>query len=512
MHVVTAYRPRGGETGLALVCMIGALIVFAAFTSVAISRNGWVFEYPLDDVYIHLAMAEQIAAGGYGVNAGEYSSAASSPLYPLLLTPLADTHWQRWLPLIWNIVGLSAAAWLFGLALARAGFERLGVLFAAVAPLALSMYMTAFTGMENMLHVAASLAIVLGLWRFVETNRIDALLIAGVVVAPALRLEGLALALAAGGVVTILGRFGAGVGLASLGLLPVVVFSAFLVSLGLDPLPNSVVAKLSDTEGGNVFSRFTGNAGTYGGRFLLALSLVVLLLGFVEFRRNRRRGYFAVAVALAGLAHLFFGSTGWMDRYETYATVSLVAALALLLGTVGSNLRSATVGAALLGGLLTYGPYALSIYAWNPKAVAAQQGQMARFAKEFVLAPVAVNDIGFVAWRNPSFVLDLWGLASSDALALRSSGAAIGWAGPLALERGVKFAMIYDKWLSDAVPGSWQRLGTLHLEVPTAFLGDREVGFYSTDPMQSHQLLEMLRVWEKDLPDLAWFEFSGTGQ
>ena len=71
---------------------LAALATRAVFLLVAVFLNGGVFEYPLDDVYIHLAMAEQIAAGGYAVNAGEDGSAASSPIYPLLLVPFAGTE------------------------------------------------------------------------------------------------------------------------------------------------------------------------------------------------------------------------------------------------------------------------------------------------------------------------------------------------------------------------------------------------------------------------------------
>lgn len=511
MRPLTAYREKGREIGLAWACVAGAAAAFVAMTLIAASRNGWVFEYPLDDVYIHLAMAEQIAAGGYGVNTGEYASAASSPIYPVLLAPFSGTAWQRWLPLFWNIAALFVSAWLFGLALARGGLERSGLLLAAVAPLALSMYMTAFTGMENMLHVAASLAIILGLWRYVETGSAGALLIVGVALAPAIRLEGLGLALVAGAVVMLLGNLRSGIGLFFLALLPVAVFTAVLASLGLDPLPNSVVAKLSDTGGEGFLGKLVLNSRTYGGRFLLILSACVFLLGVAELRRDRRKGYFALAVATAGFAHLMFGSTGWMDRYETYATVSQVAALALMLGTVGSFLRAAVVFGALVGGLLTYGPYALGIYAWNPKAIAAQHGEMARFAKRFLRGPVAVNDIGYVSWQNPNYVLDLWGLASAEALALRMSDSTSGWAGPLAAEKGVRLAMVYDKWLSDAVPATWDKLGVLHLEVPTAFLGDREVTFYATDPSETAALRALLKAWEVDLPDMAWFEHSELG-
>jgi len=76
---------------LARTAVVSGLVMFAVLQAMAAARAFWTFEYPLDDTYIHLAMASQIAHGGYGVNAGEYSSAASSALYPLLLTPFPDT-------------------------------------------------------------------------------------------------------------------------------------------------------------------------------------------------------------------------------------------------------------------------------------------------------------------------------------------------------------------------------------------------------------------------------------
>ena len=57
--------------------MLAALAGLLALQAVAAWHAG-VFEYPLDDVYIHLAMAEKIARGTYGVNLGEPASASSS--------------------------------------------------------------------------------------------------------------------------------------------------------------------------------------------------------------------------------------------------------------------------------------------------------------------------------------------------------------------------------------------------------------------------------------------------
>ncbi|NND18208.1 MAG: hypothetical protein HKN98_06465 [Silicimonas sp.] len=505
---VISRPPAPNAVNVLLAGVAGGLAAFVALTVIAMSRNSGAFEYALDDVYIHLAVAGEIARGGYGVNPGELASAASSPLYPFLLTPFAGTSLQRWLPLIWNVIALSVASALFALVMVRAGLGRVGAVLATAAPFALATYVTAFTGMENMAHVAASLATVLGLWHFVQTDRIGGFLIAGVVFATALRLEGLALGMAAGGVVALSGRTGAGLGLMALAVLPAVLFVLFLMWLGLDPLPNSITAKLQDTGPVGVIGKFQLNIATYGGRYLLVLAVVVLLVSIALYSRDRRVGLFGLAVAAVGLAHLAFGSIGWMDRYETYANVSLVAALALLLGSTTSLLQVLAVSLALAGGVVTYAPYALSVYAWNPAAIAAQHAQLARLASDHINAPVAVNDIGYVAWADPDYVLDLWGLASSEALSVRLAEPDDGWAGPLVSKRGIPLAMIYDNWLGDAVPKDWRRLGSLHLEIPNAFLGGREVAFYATGTTVVGDLKKAITEWQPGLPSRARFEWA----
>ena len=44
-----------------------------------------------------------------------------------------------------------------------------------------------------------------------------------------------------------------------------------------------------------------------------------------------------------------------------------------------------------------------------------------------IAAPVAVNDLGWVAWRNDEYVLDLWGLASLQALEARRTYVESAW-------------------------------------------------------------------------------------
>lgn len=493
----------------------GALLAFLLFLWLAMGQAGGVFEYPLDDVYIHLAMAEQMAAGGYGVNAGEYASAASSPLYPVLLMPFAGTEMQRYLPLFWNTTALIASAWLLGRLFRLAGLGRSGHLLAFLAPFALFMQNNAYTGMEHMLHATASLAIVVGLWSYAETGRIGWLLILGVFLAPAFRLEGMAMAMTAGGVVALLGRPLAGIALACLAAVPFVVLAVGLGTLGLDPLPNSVTAKLpathAETQGviESARSTLTRNAGRYGGRLVLGLTLGALILSaHLYLRGETRRAVIGLAMAAAALAHLAVASTGWLDRYENYLVLSLVGVLCLLVAPLAVTLRWAVLGAALAGSLATYAPRINGNLA-GMRAIQLQHGEMSRFAKEYLKAPVAVNDLGYVAWANPNYVLDLWGLASAAALELRLGGAPDGWADALADKHGVRAAMIYDRWVASALGPDWVMLGRLALpDHRGALLGGIIVSFYARNAAEAAALEDDLKSWAAGLPEGTLFVFG----
>ena len=69
--------PEARPNTLPILGLLAALAGFLLWEIAALLHAG-VFEYPLDDVYIHLAIASEIMRGGYGVNAGEPASAASS--------------------------------------------------------------------------------------------------------------------------------------------------------------------------------------------------------------------------------------------------------------------------------------------------------------------------------------------------------------------------------------------------------------------------------------------------
>lgn len=491
--------------------LLSALSAAAGFLVLMVLawRAAGVFEYPLDDVYIHLAIAENIAGGTYGINPGEPASAASSILYPLLLLPFAGTEAQRFLPLFWNVAALLALAWLFGLILREAGLKGPGAALLALAgPIALNMPGAAFTGMEHSLHAVCALAAILGLWRFLRGGRIAWWFAAAVILGPMLRLEALALSLLCCGTLAFEGRWRAGLALGAATLAPVVAFMGFLVWLGLDPLPSSVLAKTLSTADGGYFATLKYNLSSQQGVWALILLVLALALGAVT-PELRRRPYapFAAVLVLMVVAHLMAGQFGWLFRYEQYLFVALLSGL-ILLRPAG---RAGLLPVALLGGLgvgaITLPAYG-SVFALSSRAVHLQQAQMARLATDYLKAPVAAADIGHLSWRNDNYVLDLWGLGSQEARKARRApgGAVPGWADALVRRHNVDYAMIYTRLFPNALGPGWHEVARLKVAGETGAVDGNVVAIYATRPGAVPALRDALAAFAPTLPDGATIE------
>jgi hypothetical protein len=105
---------------------------------------------------------------------------------------------------------------------------------------------------------------------------------------------------------------------------------------------------------------------------------------------------------------------------------------------------------------------------------------MHRFVTEYWKKPVAVHDLGYVSYRNPEYVLDLWGLASAEALRRRTTEKDPAWMAGMAQRHDVKLAMIYDPWFPN-LPASWRKVGSMALSRKCVTPAWNEVSFYATD-------------------------------
>ena len=87
--------------------------------------------------------------------------------------------------------------------------------------------------------------------------------------------------------------------------------------------------------------------------------------------------------------------------------------------------------------------------------------QVHQFVTEFYRRPVAVDQLGYVNYLNPDYVLDLSGLGSEAARRAHAGGDSPDWMNGLLASHNVDLAII-DTDIGVNVPASWIRVGELY--------------------------------------------------
>lgn len=507
---------------------VWALLLLTGVLVASLSQGH--FSYSLDDPYIHLAMAEEILRGGYGVNSGEPAAAASSIAFPFLLSGLLALGFDQWASLAINAVATLAAIWLAVAAWAETGvapprglFDR-SFITIAVGIAATNLIGVAFTGLEHSLHLALTLACFLGAVRLARRQKADLWWLACLLVQLLVRYEGLGVAFAGAVVLGLSGRWrlGGAIFVGAAGEL--IAFGAWLVAHGLPPLPSSVIVKSGDIGGGGAGALVGVARGAlhnltdpYG------VALAALCVAFAMAARRAepalderagqapagwtkaQRRLVAAFPLIVVVGQLAVGQVGgWQFRYSLYAMVLALAALPVVFPVRVAAVRRIDLGVYGLAGLVTalaMSPLARGSFETPlaDRAIALQQREMHRLAVDFVKAPVAVNDLGWVSWRNPNYVLDLWGLASEEARQARSKDKTGAWIGPLAAKNHVELIMIYDGWFPTK-PKEWVYLGVLDVNARRFGAAASRVTLYAASDAAAIRLRPAVRAWAASLP------------
>lgn len=496
-----------GAVGL-LIASVGILLGFA------LPNTGGKLVYTFDDAYIHLALAENIARGHYGINWGEASAPSSSPLWPFFLAPFCWLGLEEPVPLTINLVSAVAVVAAFSRTVASLldGFRPLArhaltTWLVGLLVVATNLVPSVFSGLEHTVQLACVTSIVGGMTTLVRTGNLPRWAAAALVVAPLVRYENLAVCAPALVALALTWHLRQALALGTVMLLLLGSYSAFLVVLGLDPLPSSVLLKSlllrADRAPLTWLDELTRSLTTVQGQRLAVAALFFASVAWVR-RADRPSCVLPLFASSIALLHLAAGQLDWYGRYGAYAWLACLLVLLTLSGTrltTWLRARPIWVGMALSVSVLLLHRRELNNVWEVPLAsrnIYEQQYQMHRFVTERYRAPVAVNDIGWVGYRNEAYVLDLWGLASPSVQTARMSGDAQ-WMSVLARSHGVKLVMIYTHWF-DKLPSSWRAIATLHLgHRPVTAAGDT-VTFYATDPSATQGLGELLAKFGRTLP------------
>lgn len=131
---------------------------------------------------------------------------------------------------------------------------------------------------------------------------------------------------------------------------------------------------------------------------------------------------------------------------------------------------------------------------------------MHRFATEYYKKNIAVNDLGYVSYKNKNYILDLFGLASIESLNDRKCENTADWMQRLIEEKQVGLAMIYESWFQH-VPDSWIKVGELYLGKERITPAYPNVAFYATNRNEYPEIDAELGLFIRTLPRNVKFFF-----
>lgn len=231
---------------------------------------------------------------------------------------------------------------------------------------------------------------------------------------------------------------------------------------------------------------------------------MIALLAAVLFVRDGKPREAVLLVLAPTVAHLLFGRYGWFARYHIYFAAWIVILFVTVY--VRAELAQARFVSAALAVWFAYASLDSMIATLTTplgsRNIADQQKQMAIVARDYLNEPVAVNDLGFVSFYAPRYILDLGGLASYDALQARANPAGDAWVGDLMSRHKVEQAMVYDSTVPHP-PANWIRVATLTLPLPWVTVGGDKVTFYSTSPEAASRLRQALANYRQSSPQAA---------
>jgi hypothetical protein len=517
-----------------LVLLLG--VCYALVWILCVRQTGGVFNYALDDPYIHLSIAKNVAFHDvWGVTAFAPSSASSSPLWTglLALGIRVGGVSDRW-PITLGILSSIAATLLVYRRFIQAGIGTpfavvFSLLVFAVGPLLI----LPFTGMEHCLQILMDL--VFGFWLMDAFARKRKPADLGFAVAITMlmclcRYESVFLVVVPIGVGLWRRDWRFAVALAAGPLLAIGGFGLYSHMVGMPLIPNSILIKGNvprasvgsylSTLGYHTFRALTHRSAELCCLFVLCAAALFAMRWRTVRDETEPLRIWGWTVLVACVMHAGLATIGIFYRYEAYLVVCLLVVSVLAIQTIPVPPRNERAWSALKAcaplfvGLLVIGR---AITAVNdiPKAsrdIYLQQLQMARFvSRYYATGRVAANDIGAITYYSRVHLLDLVGLASDDIRKLRMThnfrtemlGASIDAFAP-------DLIVAYPEWFKGRfnLPPSIIPVADWTIP-PVTSAASRKVTFYATSLESARRLKRELAEFQASLPAEVTVDYSG---
>jgi hypothetical protein len=507
-----------------LIAILSLLIPVAWIETSVLRATHGVLSYPLDDTFIHMAVARNLAFEHYwGIAGHVFASTSSSPFYTVLLAGIFKVFGVHLIiPLLVNVLAavlvlIVMHRWLQRQGLSTAAQLVILLFVNFLTPLPLLV----ISGMEHTFQLLFTFLFIFSFSKTREKLPWTIYLYGALMIST--RYECLPVLGIACLILLSRRQWTQAVGLGIISILPITIFGLYALSKGSYFMPNSVLLKaaLPGSIGG--WARFVADDIWFkiffsprdynflaAQRLLLLLPLTYLVL-LKQLRDQPAYKYILLLLMGATLAHVAFAYPANFPRYEDY----LVGCSTLIIGTLIAKYRSVLqtfkfkgaewIAAAVL--ILLFIPFFIRTEKTFQKSkqyclnIYEQQYQMSQFVHTYYDSiPVAFNDIGAISFYSKGDKLDLWGLASLEvAKAKKNHYWTPDFADSLIREHQTRLAILYDTWFDPALLHRWTKIASWHNQ-HNVVLGDDSVSFYSIHPEDTSALRKNLESYQPSLP------------
>lgn len=473
--------------------IIPALIILIISINVGILIYSDSFNYSLDDAYIHMEIANNLAEYGiYGINNYEFTSPSSSPVWTLVLSFFILIFGNSVLiPFFLNIT-LSLLLIIFLIFKIKDTKKYYLILVSVIST---SIPVLIINGMEHILHLLLFTFIFFKLIDNIEKYKNDFKLgeniplIFAIMFCVLIRYETLFFIFIYCTYLLYNKKFKISIFLGILSLLPIIVFGFISYKNGSTFLPTSILLKSSISETNSII--ITLHRFLFGWILnlkdqLLIITLILLsifsLFTFKSSKYTKHLYFYLFSV----LFHSYFAKFGWLYRYEAYLIFLGILINGLVIFENINFFKNTEKIKIILASIVLFIPFFYRINEANTETLKAkekfkiQQLQMANFVSEYYNdKSVACNDIGAIAYYSDCDLIDLYGLANNDvALAKIENRNLSEVYNKLLKDKKCELIIVYDNWFygNTSLPTEYVNVCTWESQVPIE-IGEEVVTF-----------------------------------
>ncbi len=497
----------------------------AYYVLLSLYENNGRYIYPIDDTYIHMAMAKNFSLHHtWGVTPDGFTSSTSSPLYTFILSVCYFMFGVRdYFPLLLNIIcGFFILYSLY--VYAQKNLNAVTYLVCTILAILLTpLHIIILSGMEHSLHILLSFWLLILSAQVLNepTHRKKTILLIIAALSVMTRYESIFFIF----IIFLFLFYGRNYKYSFLfltaGLAPLIIYGIISVMNGSLFIPNSILIKANLPEHSikGIADFFYSNCFLlFSNPHLASCMYLLLLCMYISGKETTlilslREHFLPFTVLVAIILHINFARMGWFFRYEGYLVFLSFIALPPLMDTLVSAINLHRAKQMTLAGFCAallipfFTRFIQSVYAGQKASnnIYEQQVQMAEFVKKYYPGgKIIANDIGAITYYNTIHLFDVNGLGTIEVIKNRKLKQ-----GRLSEEAFIEeyskknkfqIAITYKDQSNGSLPAGWIPVGKWKLKDNRVCAGST-VNFYAADTAGYEQLKNNFAGFSKNLDD-----------